>query len=161
MNILHVTWTEISVDHGEGNGNPFQYSCLENPVDGGAWRAAVHMVAQSRTRLKWLSMHALEKEMATHSSVLAWGIPQTEEPGGLQFTGLQRVRHDWSNLASVDKALNLTITLVSLLDYSMLVHPLELLFVLHIYQIEFFLFSNFENLLIKEFMCIVYLNKYC
>ena len=103
----------------------------------------------------------LEEGMAKHSSICAWRIPQTEEPGGLQFTGLQRVRHDWSNLASVDKALNLTITLVSLLDYSMLVHPLELLFVLHIYQIEFFLFSNFENLLIKEFMCIVYLNKYC
>ena len=52
--------------YGEGNGNPLQYSCLENPADGGAWWAAVHRVAQSRTRLKRLSMHPLEKEMATH-----------------------------------------------------------------------------------------------
>ena len=56
---------------GEGNGNPLQYSCLENPVDRGAWWAAVHGVTQSWTGLKQLSMHALEKEMATHSSVLA------------------------------------------------------------------------------------------
>ena len=57
---------------GEGNGNPLQYSCLENPVDRGAWWAAVHRVAQSQTLLKQLSMHALEKNMATHSSILAW-----------------------------------------------------------------------------------------
>ena len=60
---------------GEGNGNPLQYSCLGNPMDGGAWRAAVHGVARSRTRLSDFSFtfhfHALEKEMATHSSVLA------------------------------------------------------------------------------------------
>ena len=62
----------ISYTTGEGNGNPLQYSCLENPVDRGAWWAAVHRVAQSQTRLKWLSMHhALEKAMATHSSILA------------------------------------------------------------------------------------------
>ena len=60
---------------GEGNGNPLQYSCLENPVDGGAWWAAIHGVAQNRTRLKQLSMHALEKEMATRSSILAWRTP--------------------------------------------------------------------------------------
>ena len=72
---------------GEGNGTPLQYSCLENPMDRGAWWAAVHGVAKSRT---WLSdftftfhFHALEKEMATHSSVLAWRIPGTGEPGGL------------------------------------------------------------------------------
>ena len=47
---------------GEGNGNPLQYSCLENPVDGGVWWAAVHTVAQSQTRLKWLSMHACIRE---------------------------------------------------------------------------------------------------
>ena len=50
---------------GEGDGNPLQYSCLENPRDGGAWWAAVYGATQSRTRLKRLSMHALEKEMAT------------------------------------------------------------------------------------------------
>ena len=60
---------------GEGNGNPLQHSCLENPMDGGAWWAAVHGVAKSRTRLGdfpfTFHFHALEKEMATHSSVLA------------------------------------------------------------------------------------------
>ena len=88
---------------GEGSGTPLQYSCLENPVDGGAWWAAVHEVAKSRT---WLSdftftfhFHALEKEMATHSSVLAWRIPGTGEPGGLPSMGSRRVGHDWSDLA--------------------------------------------------------------
>ena len=60
------------IPDGEGNGNPLQYSCLENSLDRGAWWAAVHGIAQIRTRLKRLSMHACEKEMATHSSVLAW-----------------------------------------------------------------------------------------
>ena len=89
---------------GEGNGTPRQYSCLENPMDGGAWWAAVHGVAKSRA---WLSdftftfhLHAWEKEMATHSSVLAWRIPGTGEPGGLPFMGSHRVGHDWSNLAA-------------------------------------------------------------
>ena len=117
---------------GEGNGNPLQCSCLENPRDGGAWWAAVYGVAQSRTRLKRLSSSSsssreylpiqtfsvaqmvkqhlptmwetwvqslgredlLEKEMATHSSILAWRIPWTEELGRLQYMGTQRVRHD-------------------------------------------------------------------
>ena len=63
----------------EGNGTPLQYSCLENPMDGGAWWAAVHGVARSQTRLSKFTFtfhfHALEKEMAAHSSVLAWRIP--------------------------------------------------------------------------------------
>jgi len=74
---------------GEGNGTPLQYSCLENPVDRGAWWAAVHRIAQSQTGPKRLSMHALEKEMATHSSILAWRIPGKEEPGGLPSMGSQ------------------------------------------------------------------------
>ena len=81
-----------------------QCSCLENPMDGGAWWATVHGVAKSRT---WLSdftftfhFPALEKEMATHSSVLAWRIPGTEEPGGLPSMGSHRVGHDWSDLAA-------------------------------------------------------------
>ena len=78
---------------GEGNGTPPQYSCLENPMGGGAWWAAVHGVAKSRTRLSDFPFtsrfHALEKEMATHSSVLAWRIPGTGEPGGLPSLGLQ------------------------------------------------------------------------
>ena len=83
---------------GEGNGTPLQYSCLENPMDGGAWWAAVHGVAKSRTRLSDFTLtfhfHALEKEMATHSSVLAWKIPGTGEPGGLPSMGSHRVGHD-------------------------------------------------------------------
>ena len=82
-----------------------QYPCLENPVDSGAWWAADHRVAQSRTRLKWLGyMHALEKEMATHSSVLAWRIPGMEDPGRLLSVGSHRVRHNWSDLAAAAAA---------------------------------------------------------
>ena len=82
----------------EGNGTPLQYSCLENPMDGGAWWAAVHGVAKSRAQLSdftfTLHFHELEKEMATHSSILAWRIPGTEEPSGLLSMGSHRVRHD-------------------------------------------------------------------
>ena len=77
VNFSHLALTTLL--DGEGNGTPLQYSCLENPMDGGAWYAAVHGVAESQT---WLSdftstfhFHALEKEMATYSSVLAWRIP--------------------------------------------------------------------------------------
>ena len=77
---------------GEGNGTPLQYSCLENPTDGGAWWAAVHGVARSWARLSDFTFtchfHALEKEMATHSSTLAWKLPWMEEPGRLQSMGL-------------------------------------------------------------------------
>ena len=83
---------------GEGNGTPLQYSCLENPMDEGAWYTAAHGVARSRTRLRDFTFtfhfHALEKEMATHSSVLAWRIPGMGEPGGLLSMGLHRVGHD-------------------------------------------------------------------
>ena len=82
----------------EGDGTPLQYSCLENPMDGGAWWAAVHGVAKSRTGLRDFTFtfhfHALEKEMATHSSVLAWRVPVTAEPGGLPSMGSHRVGHD-------------------------------------------------------------------
>ena len=88
---------------GEGNGTPLQYSCLENPMGGGAWSAAVHGVSKSRTRLSWTRLsdltftfhfHALEKEMAAYSSVLAWRIPGMGEPGWLPSMGSHRVRHD-------------------------------------------------------------------
>ena len=83
---------------GEGNGSPLQYSCLENPMDGGAWWAAVHGVAKNQTQLSdfpfTFHFHALEKEMATHSSVLTWRIPGTVEPGGLLSMGSHRVGHD-------------------------------------------------------------------
>ena len=83
---------------GEGNGNPLQYSCLGSPMDGGAWWAAVHGVAKSQTGLSEFTFtfhfHALEKEMATHSSVLAWRILGMVEPGELPSMGLHRVGHD-------------------------------------------------------------------
>ena len=83
---------------GEGNGTPLQYSCLENPMDRGAWSTTVHGVAKSWTRLSDFTFtfhfHELEKEMATHSSVLAWSIPGTGEPGGLPSLGSHRVRHN-------------------------------------------------------------------
>ena len=76
---------------------PLQYSCLENHMDGGAWWAAVHRVTKSQTRLSDFTFtfhfHTLDKEMVTHSSVLAWRIPGTEEPGGLPSMGWHRVGH--------------------------------------------------------------------
>ena len=82
----------------EGDGTPLQYSCLEGPMDGGAWWAAVHGVAESRTRLSDFTVtfhfHALEKEMAAHFSVLAWRIPGTWELSGLPSMGSHRVGHD-------------------------------------------------------------------
>ena len=73
-------------------------TCLENPTGRGAWSAAVHGVSKSQARLSDFTFtfhfHALEKEMATHSSVLAWRIPGMGEPGGLQSMGSHRVRHD-------------------------------------------------------------------
>ena len=128
---------------GEGNDNPFQCSCLENPRDGGAWLAAVYGVTQSWTWLSdWttgkrindskykissykdaqfcfngkdsLEMlnhqirvrlgKGLEKEMASHSSILAWRIPGMGEPGGLLSMGSHRVGHDWSDLAAAAAA---------------------------------------------------------
>ena len=84
---------------GEGNGTPLQYSCLENSKDG-----EVHGITKSRTQLSdfTLTFHfrTLEKEMATHSSVLGWRIPGTGEPGGLPSMGLHRVGHDWGDLAA-------------------------------------------------------------
>ena len=81
----------------EGNGTPLQYFCLENPMDGGAWWAAVLGVAESRTQLSDFTFtfhfQELEKEMATHSSVLAWRIPGMGEPGGLLSMGSHRVGH--------------------------------------------------------------------
>ena len=79
VNIQFLLIRFLAISFGEGNGTPLQYSCLENPMDGGAWWAAVHGVATSRTGLSDFTFtfpfHALEKETATHSSVLAWRIP--------------------------------------------------------------------------------------
>ena len=88
---------EVTQGTGEGDGTPLQCSCLDNPMDGEAGWAAVHGVEKSRTRLSdftsTLHFHALEKAMAAHSSVLAWRIPGTGEPGGLPSVGSHRVGH--------------------------------------------------------------------
>ena len=86
--------TNLDSIFGEGNGTPLQYSCLENPIDGGAWWAAVHGVAKRHDFTFTFHFHALEKEMATHSSVLAWRIPGIGEPCGLPAMGSHRVGHD-------------------------------------------------------------------
>ena len=96
--IHHPDNHDAVITHGEGNGIPLQYSCLENPMDGGDWQAAVHGIAKSWTRLNDFTFtfhfHAFEKEMVTHSSVLVWRIPGTGEPGGLPSMGSHRVGHD-------------------------------------------------------------------
>ena len=109
LRVGHNWKTSLSLSCiGEGNGNPLQCSCLENPRDWGAWWAAVYGVAQSQTRLSEFTFtfhfHALEKEMATHSSVLAWRIPWMEKPGRLQSMGSHRIGHDWSDLAAAAAA---------------------------------------------------------
>ena len=96
--VVNHLYLEVCYIIGEVNGTQLQYSYLENPMDGGAWKAAVRRVAEGQTQLNdfTFTFHfpALEKEMATHSSVLAWRIPGTGEPGGLPSVGSHRVRHD-------------------------------------------------------------------
>ena len=101
---MRQNWGYYTRLTGEGNGTPPQYSCLENPMNGGAWKAAVHGVTEGRTRLSNFTFtfhfHALEKEMAKHSTVFAWRIPGMGKPSGLPSIGSHRVRHDWSDLAA-------------------------------------------------------------
>ena len=82
---------------GEGNGNSLQYSCLENPMDGGAWWATVHRVAKSQTRLSdFTSLHFTSLHFTSvFLPTFAWRVQGTEEPGRLQSMGLQRVEHNW------------------------------------------------------------------
>ena len=125
-NSLLVCWKLTEYIYSD-NGTPLQYSCLENPMDGGAWWAAVHGVAKSRT---WLSdftltfhFHALEKGMAIHSSVLTWRIPGTGEPGGLPSMGSHRARHDWSDLAYIYIYIYIYISVCSILFHYVLFCP--------------------------------------
>ena len=105
---MHSFLCPSNIPFREGNGNLLQYSCLENPMDGGAWWAAVLGVAKSWARLSdfifTFHFHALEKEMATHSNILVWRIPGKEEHSELPSMGSHRVRHDWSDLAAAAAA---------------------------------------------------------
>jgi len=129
-------------------------------MDGGAWYAAVHGVAKSRTRLNDFTFtfyfHALEKEMATHSSVLAWRIPGTGKPGGLPSMGSHRVRHDWSDLAAaMTKFVEHLWVLVGYLSIFFAEMPIQIvcpffhwaicLFSLHIVNF-FYIYSGFTSL---------------
>ena len=95
-------------------------------MDGGAWWAVVHGVAKSRTRLSnfpfTFHFHALEKEMATHSSVLAWRIPGTGKPGGLPSMGSHRVRHDGSDLTAAADITYLKLDVTYYCTYPLLVN---------------------------------------
>ena len=99
-----MSWKQYRGFGLEDDGTPLQYSCLETPMDGGAWWAAVHGVDKGQTRLSDFTFtfhfHTLEKEMATHSSTLAWRIPGTGDPGGLPSMASHRVGHEWSDLAA-------------------------------------------------------------
>ena len=99
------------MDVGEQNGGPLQYSCPEYPVDGGAWWAAIHRVAQSRTWLKWLSVHACTGEgNGNPLSILTWRIPGTEEPGRLPTMGSHKSRTQLSSSSSMYGCESQTIT---------------------------------------------------
>ena len=106
---------------GEGNDTPFQYSCLENPMDGGAWQAAVHVVAKSRTRLSEFTFtfhfHALQKEMATPSSILAWRIPGT---GGVWWAAIYggRTESDRTDATQQQQNTSISVLLVTDMDES-------------------------------------------
>ena len=110
----------IASKHREGNGNPFQYSCLENPMDGGAWQAAVHEVAKHWTQLSDFTFtfhfHALEKEMATHSSVLAWRIQGMGEPGGLSVWG--RTESDTTEVTQQQQQQQQLVNIQGVLDFT-------------------------------------------
>ena len=103
-NFRYEDKTTLMTESGEGNGTPLQYSCLENPMDGGAWWATVHGITKSQTQLSNFTFtfhfHALEKEMAAHSSVLAWRIPGMGEPGGLPSMGVSQSQTRLKRLSS-------------------------------------------------------------
>ena len=141
---------------GEANGTPLRYSCLENPMDGEAWWATVHGDAKSQT---WLSnftftfhFHALEKEMATHSSILAWRIPGTEEPSGLLSIGSHRVRHDWSDLAAAAAAAAASVYISESKWLNQILQDPDIRFTsppdsLHILSVHFFILHILDSVL--------------
>ena len=143
---LHSVWWCPGSSIREGNGTPLQYSCLENPIDGGAWWAAVRGIAKSRTRLTAFTLtfyfHALEKEMATHSSVLAWRIPEMGEPGGLPSLWLHRVRHDWSDLAAAAAGSSM---LLQFWFYFILFNDWVIVHCIYVQQYNIFFIHSFVN----------------
>ena len=101
--VLTSVSTQLQKSFGEGNGYPLQYSCLENPVDRGAWWAALHGVTQNQMQLKRFCMHACmdgRRNWQPTPAYLAWRIPGTEELGWLLSMGSHRVGHNWSDLAA-------------------------------------------------------------
>ena len=113
-----ATSEDVSVlSLGEGNGTPLQYSCLEIPMDGGAWWAAVHGVTEGQTRLSdfpfTFHFHALEKKMVTHSSALAWRIPGTGEPGWAAIYG---VTQSWTRLKRLSSSSSIITAAMKLKD---------------------------------------------
>ena len=104
FHVIHKVKERASSVSWRRQWHPLQDSCLENPMDGGAWWAAAHRALKSRTRLRNFTFtfhfHALEKEMATHSSVLAWRIPGTGKSGGLQSMGSHRNQTRLKRLSS-------------------------------------------------------------
>ena len=149
---------------GEGNGTPVQYSCLENPMDGGAWWAAVHEVAKSQTQLSDFTftfhLHALEKEMATHSSVLAWRIPGTGEPGRLPSVGSHRVRYDWSDLAAAAAYINDTMQYLSFCLASFRIMPSGFIYFVANGSISFSWLNTFPVCCVCLHVCHVFLSIY-
>jgi len=128
---FHIINLQVTIlNNGEGNGTPLPYSRLENPMDGGAWSATIHGVAKSQTRPSDFTFtfhfHALEKEMAPHSSVLAWRIPGTGEPGGLLSLGLHSVGYHWSDLAAAVLNKRSKHSLVSYVFQHSLLHAIDI-----------------------------------
>ena len=124
----------IKHDFGEGNGNPLQYSCLENPMDRGAWWAVVHGVAQSRTRLKWLSMHACIGEGNGNS--FQYSCLENPRDGGAWWAAVYGISQSWTQLkwhsssSSIEHDLNETLEFGlsccynSLFSYNICIFPL-------------------------------------
>ena len=140
----------------EGNGTPLQYSCLENPMDRGAWKAAVHEVTEGRTRLSDFTFtfyfHALEKEMATHPSVLAWRIPGTGKPGGC---------HLWGRTESDMTEVTLQLTSIYTCNPKLLIYlfyPLSLLVTTSVFSVSMNLVF-FVNKFICNFYFYIFLDS--
>ena len=133
----------------EGNGTPLQYSCLENPMDGGAWWASVHGVTKSRTRLSYFTFtfhfHVLDKAMATHSSVLAWRIPRDGGASWAAVYGVAQSRTRPKRLSSSSSVLSSPITFLSFKTLS--VFSISIASLLFLSKVDTFIFG------LQELLC--------